>query len=43
MYLDIVNTKRFVSKKIFQINILNLKFKFPSNNSKQQIQSSSSG
>ena len=32
-----------ISKKIFQITILNLKFKFPDNNRKQQIQISSSG
>ena len=32
-----------VFKKIFQITILSLKFKFPANNSKQQIQISSSG
>ena len=30
-------------KKIFQEAILSLKFKFPANNSKQQIQISSSG
>ena len=32
-----------LQKKLFQITILNLKFKFPANNSKQQIQISSSG
>ena len=32
-----------ISKKIFQITILNLKFKFTGNNSKQQIQISSQG
>ena len=30
-------------KKLFQITILNSRFKFPANNSKQQIQISSSG
>ena len=30
-------------KKVFQITILKLKFKFPDNNSKQQIQISNSG
>ena len=30
-------------KKIFQITILNLKFRFPANNSKKQIQISTSG
>ena len=32
-----------LKKKIFQKTPLNLKFKFPANNSKQQIQISSSG